>query len=289
MDLVSGLLDLGAWNLIGLAGIVLIGLPHGALDGAVAMHLGLVDKFSTMARFVIIYVGLAGLVVGAWIIAPSLSLIVFLTISMLHFGAGDARHGEGILRFAETLAHGGLAIVGISQFHRSEADEIFYYLINQDTAMVWLAINVLTVAVIVAIITCVSQAAKDVKWSATTLELLILGIVYALVPPLLGFAIYFCLVHSARHFRRILSTIKATVDFSNIKNQAILFTTASWIAAGIAFWMLADFADPGPTVMRITFIGLAALTVPHMLLIDGVMNSKQVKESVTLQVMLETN
>ena len=274
MDLVSGLLDLGVWNLIGLAGIVLIGLPHGALDGAVAMHLGLVDKFSTMARFVIIYVGLAGLVVGAWIIAPSLSLIVFLTISMLHFGAGDARHGEGVLRFAETLAHGGLAIVGISQFHRSEADEIFYYLINQDTAMVWLAINVLTVAVIVAIITCVSQAAKDVKWSATTLELLILGIVYALVPPLLGFAIYFCLVHSARHFRRILSTIKATVDFSNIKNQAILFTTASWIAAGIAFWMFADFADPGPTVLRITFIGLAALTVPHMLLIDGVMKSK---------------
>jgi Brp/Blh family beta-carotene 15,15'-monooxygenase len=283
MDLVSGLLDLGVWNLIGLAGIVLIGLPHGALDGAVAMHLGLVDKFSTMARFVIIYVGLAGLVVGAWIIAPSLSLIVFLTISMLHFGAGDARHGEGILRFAETLAHGGLAIVGISQFHRSEADEIFYYLINQDTAMVWLAINVLTVAVIVAIIACVSQAAKDVKWSATTLELLILGIVYALVPPLLGFAIYFCLVHSARHFKRILSTIKATVDFSNIKNQVILFTTASWIAAGIAFWMFADFADPGPTVLRITFIGLAALTVPHMLLIDGVMKSKQVNESVTPQ------
>ena len=283
MDLVSGLLDLGVWNLIGLAGIVLIGLPHGALDGAVAMHLGLVDKFSTMARFVMIYVGLAGLVVGAWIIAPSLSLIVFLTISMLHFGAGDARHGEGILRFAETLAHGGLAIVGISQFHRSEADEIFYYLINQDTAMVWLALNVLTVAVIVAIIACVSQAAKDVKWSATTLELLILGIVYALVPPLLGFAIYFCLVHSARHFKRILSTIKATVDFSNIKNQAILFTTASWMAAGIAFWMFADFADPGPTVLRITFIGLAALTVPHMLLIDGVMKSKQVNESVTPQ------
>ncbi len=274
MDLVSGLLDLGVWNLIGLAGIVLIGLPHGALDGVVAMHLGLVKKFSSMARFVIIYVGLAGLVVGLWIIAPSLSLIVFLTISMMHFGAGDAKHGEGMMRFAEALAHGGLAIVGISQFHRSEVDEIFSYLINQDTAMVWLAINVLTVAVIVAIIACSSQAAKDVKWSSTTLELLILGVVYALVPPLLGFAIYFCLVHSARHFRRILSTIKTTVDFSSIKNQAFLFTTASWIAAGIAFWMFADFADPGPTIMRITFIGLAALTVPHMVLIDGVMKSK---------------
>ena len=276
MDLIAGLLDLGVWNLIGLAGIVMIGLPHGALDGAVAMHLGLVEKFSTMARFVIIYVGLAGLVVGAWMIAPSQSLIFFLVISMLHFGAGDAKNGDGILRFAETLAHGGLAIVGISQFHRSEVDEIFYYLINQDTAMVWLVISVLTVAVIVAVGACITQAVNDAKWSVTSIELPILGIVYALVPPLLGFAIYFCLVHSARHFKRILSTIKATVDLSNIKNQAILFTTASWIAAGIAFWMFADFAEPGPTVMRITFIGLAALTVPHMVLIDGIMKSKQV-------------
>ena len=40
MDLISALIDIGAWNLIGLAGIVLIGLPHGAFDGAVAMHLG---------------------------------------------------------------------------------------------------------------------------------------------------------------------------------------------------------------------------------------------------------
>ena len=38
--------------------------------------------------------------------------------------------------------------------------------------------------------------------------------------------------------------------------------------------MFADFANPGPTIMRITFIGLAALTVPHMLLIDGISKSK---------------
>lgn len=275
MDISAGLFDIGVWNLIGLAGIVLIGLPHGALDGAVAMHLGLVNKFSTMVRFVIIYVGLAALVVGTWVVAPSVSLIVFLIISMLHFGAGDAKHGDGILRFAETLAHGGLAIVGISQFHRSEVDGIFTYLINQDTAVIWLAINVLTVGVIIAILVCVSQAVKDDKWSATSFELVILGFVYWLAPPLLGFGIYFCLVHSARHFKRILATIRATVDLSKVKNQAIVFTTASWIAAGVAFWMLADFADPGPTVMRITFIGLAALTVPHMVLIDGILKSKQ--------------
>ena len=50
MELIAALIDLGAWNLIGLAGIVLIGLPHGALDGAVAMHLGIVQRFSDLAQ-----------------------------------------------------------------------------------------------------------------------------------------------------------------------------------------------------------------------------------------------
>ena len=271
MDLISALIDIGAWNLVGLAGIVLIGLPHGAFDGAVAMHLGMVNRFSSLARFVIIYVALAALVVVTWMIAPSISLILFLTISMLHFGAGDVKNGQGGLAFSEALAHGGLAIIGISQFHRGEVDEIFSYLINQDTAAVWLAIDILTVAVIAAIITCVVQASKNPNWSTTVFELLLLGFVYAIAPPLLGFAIYFCCIHSARHFKKIYASIKQTVSTSNIKNQAILFTTISWVAAGIAFWLFADFADPGPTIMRITFIGLAALTVPHMLLIDGIM------------------
>ena len=274
MDLVSGLVELGILNLIGLAGIVMIGLPHGAYDGAVAIHLGIIKRFSSFVKFMIIYVALAALVVAIWMIAPIISLIIFLTISMLHFGAGDIKNGQGVLGFSEALAHGGLAIVGISQFHRSEVDEIFSYLINNDTTYVWLAIDILTVATIFAIITCVLQALNNSKWSVTVLELLLLGIVYAVAPPLLGFAIYFCCVHSARHFRKIYTSIKQSVSTTSIRNQAILFTSISWIAAGIAFWMFADFANPGPTIMRINFIGLAALTVPHMLLIDGISKSK---------------
>ena len=270
MELISALLELGIWNLIGLAGIVLIGLPHGAYDGAVAIHLGIVNRFSSLVRFMVIYVTLAALVVVLWMVAPIISLIVFLTISMLHFGAGDVKNGQGALGFTEALAHGGLAIVGISQFHRSEVNQIFSYLIEQDTSYVWLAVDALTVVTIAAIITCIVQASKNPKWSATILELLLLGIIYAIAPPLLGFAIYFCCVHSARHFKKIYASIKQSVSNSSIRNQAILFTSLSWISAGIAFWMFADFADPGPALMRITFIGLAALTVPHMLLIDGI-------------------
>ena len=279
MEVSSVLLDIGVWNLLGLMGIMVIGLPHGALDGAVAMHLGLVEKFSKMAKFLLMYVALATLVVGIWLITPTVSLIAFLIISMLHFGSGDARNGKNWLFFAETIAHGGLVIIGISQFHRGEVDQIFAYLTNQSTAMVWLAIDMLTAVVILAILTCLVQTTRDPRWGKTSLELLVLGVIYWLFPPLLGFAIYFCLVHSARHFKSIFATIKQTISLAKIKNQAIIFTTISWAAIAIAFWLLADFSNPEPVIMRITFIGLAALTVPHMILIDGVMKLQQSKTS----------
>ena len=195
---------------------------------------------------------------------PAFSLIAFLGISLLHFGYGDAKNGEGITKFAEAVAHGGLVIVGISQFHRGEVDEIFYYLIKQDTSTIWLGMNIASIGVIAAIATCLLQTSKDVKWSSTTLELLLVGVVIAIAPPLLGFSIYFCLIHSARHFSRIYRMIKQNVANTTIKTQAILFTLACWLAAVVAFVLFADFSNPGPTILRIIFIGLAALTVPHI-------------------------
>ena len=274
MGLSAALLELGVLNIVGIFGIVMIGLPHGALDGAVAMHIGLVKKLSNLIKFMLAYISLAVFVVIVWMFFPTFSLIAFLGISLLHFGYGDAKNGEGITKFAEAVAHGGLVIVGISQFHRGEVDEIFYYLIKQDTSTIWLAMNIASIGVIAAIATCLLQTSKDVKWSSTTLELLLVGVVIAIAPPLLGFSIYFCLIHSARHFSRIYRMIKQNVANTTIKTQAILFTVACWLAALVAFVLFADFSDPGPTILRIIFIGLAALTVPHMILIDGLLNDK---------------
>ena len=282
MGLSAALLELGVLNIVGIFGIVMIGLPHGALDGAVAMHIGLVKKLSNLIKFMLAYISLAVFVVIVWMFFPTFSLIAFLGISLLHFGYGDAKNGEGITKFAEAVAHGGLVIVGISQFHRGEVDEIFYYLIKQDTSTIWLTMNIASIGVIAAIATCLLQTSKDVKWSSTTLELLLVGVVIAIAPPLLGFSIYFCLIHSARHFSRIYRMIKQNVANTTIKTQAILFTVACWLAALVAFVLFADFSDPGPTILRIIFIGLAALTVPHMILIDGLLNDKN-KSNNTVQ------
>ena len=269
MEMMTSIAAMAPLDLAALAAIVLIGLPHGALDGAIAIHLGFTQKILHFIRFLALYIAMAGLVVGAWLLAPTACLLGFLIISMLHFGAGDARHGTGWLRSAEILAHGGLVIVGISQMHHDEVDVIFGYLTGRDTALLWQGIDVLTVIVGMAVVVCLAQALWHRRWRGTAVELGALTVLFALTPPLVGFAVYFCCVHSARHVYGIVNSLRRDISRFRMLNQAVAFTVASWAAGGAAIWWFADMANPEPAVLRVVFIGLAALTVPHMILVDG--------------------
>ena len=108
----------GLVNLLALGGVVLIGLPHGAFDGAIAACLGQANRPVKMIRFIILYVALAGLVVGLWLVFPVAALIGFLGISVVHFGLGDARAGAGFFRYVQVVAHGGGVVAGISDTGR---------------------------------------------------------------------------------------------------------------------------------------------------------------------------
>ena len=270
MEMITAIGAMSFVDLAALAAVTLIGLPHGALDGAIAMHLGFGRKPLIFIRFLLLYIGMAGLVIGAWMLAPTVSLLAFLIISMLHFGAGDARHGIGWLRSVEIVAHGGLVIVGISQLHQPEVDVIFGYLTGADTAFIWQALDILTVVVGIAVAICIGQGLWHRRWRSTALELVALGVLFAMTPPLVGFAVYFCLVHSARHVASIIGSLRREMSRFALVNQAALLTVASWVAGGLALWWFADQADPEPMLMRVIFIGLAALTVPHMILVDGI-------------------
>ena len=270
MDLPGGMLTMSNLDLLALAAVVLIGLPHGALDGAIAIHLGYAARVVNFIRFIGLYALMAGLVVGAWVMMPALCLLAFLIISMVHFGSGDARHGTGWMRGAEIVAHGGLVVVGISQMHRSEVDVVFGYLVGGDTSLVWSGLDVMTIFVGLSLLVCLGHALWFRKWRGTAVELMLLAILFAMVPPLVGFAVYFCCVHSARHIAGIVGSLRRYMSVANLCIQTLAFTVASWLAGAAAGWWMIDMTNPEPTVLRVIFIGLAALTVPHMILVDGI-------------------
>ena len=153
--------------------------------------------------------------------------------------------------------------------HHDEVDVIFGYLTGRDTALLWQGIDVLTVIVGMAVVVCLAQALWHRRWRGTAFELGALATLFALTPPLVGFAVYFCCVHSARHVYGIVNSLRRDISRFSMLNQAAAFTVASWAAGGAAIWWFADMANPEPVVLRVVFIGLAALTVPHMILVDG--------------------
>lgn len=268
MSLLAELATTDFVNLVALLAIVFVGMPHGAMDGALAIHLGWTKRRSNALGFLLLYVGLATIVVGLWILAPIVGFLIFLTISLFHFGRGDIVPRAKQHNVAEVLMRGGLVLSGISLFHRTEVDAIFVVLIGLDTAVVWLflqGMGILTLLLIPVVI--VAKTGNERK--NIVLEILALILIFALAPPLLGFAIYFCGIHSVRHFKHMGQRLKSTIENIQITRTTVVFSLVTWAAGLIALMYQSSSVGIEPALLQVIFIGLAALTVPHMLLVDG--------------------
>ncbi|MEL0312291.1 MAG: Brp/Blh family beta-carotene 15,15'-dioxygenase [Candidatus Poseidoniales archaeon] len=275
MTLLESFIALDTLNLLALLGVVFIGLPHGAMDGALAMHFGWTSRPAITALFLLSYVGLAGAVVLVWVFAPAVTFVAFLAISIYHFGRGDASSLAAGRTTVESLARGGLVIGGISQMHRSEVDGIFQTLVGNDTSGVWLFLN----GVVVITLACVVEAMlfKNQQERLTlALELGVLFLLFLAMPPLVGFALYFCFVHSIRHVSSVQNTMEATVSKLSITKSTAVLSLVTW---GVGLAVLAQQTSTvavDSALLRVVFIGLAALTVPHMILVDGLLHRRPV-------------
>ena len=268
MSLVDALAGIDTLNLIALLGIVFIGLPHGAVDGALAAHLGWMDSKKKAASFLTGYVAMAALVVGLWFIAPVLSFIIFLAISMFHFGKGDVNSPNKQFTAIESLARGGIVIAGISQFHKVDADYIFQVLIGSNTDLVWLFLDA-ALAITIACCGITIAAKKGQERGKFFGEIAGLTLIFAILPPLVGFSIYFCLIHSVRHFTSMKAMLSDTISKLQITKTTVLFSAICWAVGLIILAQQSTNIGIEPALLQVIFIGLAALTVPHMMLVDG--------------------
>ena len=133
--MVDSVVQLDRASLFALACVVIIGLPHGAFDGAIARHLGYGRGWRGLTSFIGLYLGLAAAVVAFWIWQPGLALGLFLLLSAVHFGYGDATGATAVSRMVQIAAHGGVAVFGISLFHLQQVTPLFAALTGGDVAV----------------------------------------------------------------------------------------------------------------------------------------------------------
>ena len=86
------------------------------------------------------------------------------------------------------------------------------------------------------------------------------------LPPLWGFAFYFCAIHSFRHVRNVKNSISTVSKNDWIVVWGLTILSALLVLVGLT-WFNNGSLYKG--LIQSTFIVLASLTMPHMVLIDG--------------------
>ncbi len=241
--------------------ISLFGVPHGALDPLLASREFSLTSAWRWAAFGAVYAALAASVIAVWWWQPTAFLTIFLIISALHFSGDPA---PGTARITRTL-FGACILVLPAWRHEATVALLFAQLTNPSTAaLITPALHVLAFPVFVVTLIC---AAAELRGSAlTALEVTMAVILMAVAPPLIAFTTYFCTMHGARH---LLRTVQADLAHSSPRQLASLIAPVAVVSGG-AVWLvtMGEATSVDARVIRLLFVGLAALTVPHMLLIE---------------------
>ena len=251
-----------AW-VAALAAVILLGVPHGALDGEVARPL-LRPRFGRawFLVFSLPYLSLSAAVLLAWRAAPEATLAAFLAASALHFGAEDAGPG----RLLEALARGGLPIALPVLLHPTAVARIFEVVTLAPMPVIppWLHAGALAWALLLPA-ACVVMLLEQRRRALT--ELAVLAFCFALLPPLTAFALYFVALHAPRHMAALAShPLRAprVRSFGEAARHSLPVTFLT-LLLGAALWPLFP-GPPAERLLALTLQGLAALTLPHLLL-----------------------
>ena len=114
--MIAQFITLDIINLCALLFVILIGLPHGAFDGAIAAHLGAGKSTYTAANFLVYYGLTSATIIALWIALPGEMLALFLLVSVIPFGWGDASAKFGLPFCVHLVLHGGVPVFGIIYF-----------------------------------------------------------------------------------------------------------------------------------------------------------------------------
>jgi beta-carotene 15,15'-dioxygenase len=246
------------------AGVLLTGVPHGAVD-----HLRVAPRlYSLLGRlwlpaFALAYVALALLVGMLWWLAPTASLLGFLLLSVRHFGAGDANEGLGI------VLHGSLPIVMPTIAYPAQVAALFALLTGSE-ATTWsdsLRAAQMPLALAWIGLTVMFLITRRRGPLGEVVEVAAIAALGCSLPPLISFGIYFCVWHAPRHILRVAQELRPGPwprSLVGFWRSALPMSFATFVAAVAMVMLLPRESDPMQRWLQIVFVGLAALTVPHL-------------------------
>ncbi len=230
------------------------GLPHGAFDIHRVMERAQLGRRSLVA-FVALYVAILIFALVCWRIAPQVILPVFLLTAIVHFAEDWPEVEEPLFRAA--LGFAPLCAIGVG--HPDTVASIFAAM-SSEAAGLAVSRGFLLLAPVTILIAAVGLAvtARTINWHRPALFAGLIAALFVL-PPLIGFALFFCAFHTPRHMigiRRELSShapLRMVLIGAGLSGLAVLI--------GLAF--VPQLLSGGVLSAAAGFQLLAALALPH--------------------------
>ena len=263
------MVELTFLNIFSFLLIFFIGLPHGSFDGAVASLVGFKTK-TKFLQFLILYLLLFSVVILFWLYFPIISLFLFLFMTVSHFGLCDWTNFKiKKYKYSITLTYGMTIIFGIIFFNETQSFQIFEYLTNNKIYFFQKYFFIPYIVTLLSILYFIYLSFYEPKIRIGIIEIFFLLIVFYFFDPILSFAIYFCFFHTYKHLKHLISNVYLYLPNKKfVIYSTVVFTLISWISGILILLFLVQNYDIYESVIKVIYIGLAALTLPHMILVD---------------------
>ncbi|MDA8867076.1 Brp/Blh family beta-carotene 15,15'-dioxygenase [Candidatus Pelagibacter sp.] len=259
--------------------ILVIGVSHGSLDHIKGKRLLKIFDIKNVFFFYVSYILLAIFIIIAWVLLPTISLLLFLIIASYHFGKEDTQFLTTNTNSINLLLYffkGSLIILAPMFFHFNETVAIYKFLLVEDenfyTILGYIETNkILLIGIVLSTLSSVLLFIKEfeIKKFVIFLDYFSIIILNYYLSPLVAFTLYFCFLHSLRHSISLIFEID-NFDFNNglIKflKKALPLTILTTIFCIISLFFLNNIYDLNSSILKVIFIGLASLTFPHILL-----------------------
>lgn len=254
---------------IWVAALAWLGMPHGAADDRIARPL-LRPIFGRLwlPTFFAAFLGIAGAVVVAWIVVLGLNVLAFLLVAALHFGTEetDPRHADDARRrdLLEIVARGGLPFALPFLIHPDRTGTFLSTL----TGGAWpeVGVRALSVLWVFSAIWAGARVGRDGRIDRLVRWLPMVPAI-ACLPPLAAFLLYYLTVHEPLHTAELArrhDAEDAGTGWAFALRAGLPMTLAAVPLFAALFWSLDG--DAGTRFARATFMGIWALTLPHVLL-----------------------
>jgi Brp/Blh family beta-carotene 15,15'-monooxygenase len=274
--------NLAPWTV--LISVFLIGIPHGAIDHIMAGELyGLSQTFKDHMIFYGSYLIIMLFVGALWFFYPVAGMIFFLIISIYHFGQADMedfivkKPGKRLFYVARGLLVIGLIIFSnttitfaiMSDAMRSGMGSL-RGLLPASEYMIVIIISAYALILIPGVLTRRLHSPMRLLLDSVLLIALLI-----ITGPMIGFALYFALWHSAGHIREMKSYFESKNQQFTVLTfyrKSAPFTLISILGLIVLLWVNQTFGIQNE-LFSLLFILISVLTLPHMVIVEKMYGS----------------